>query len=122
MLESCCEICRSRCTKSSCLVCTQNQNPVFNVLGLYYCKCVTNHWCLYLEIRDAIKEGDGENILVDLHQEHLNHLCKTSIQSLGTNNTEMVVVRCNKALGPLSALLQQFDSHRGRKWSTSETS
>ena len=124
--------------------------------------------CLYLEMRDAIKEGDGDRVLqcwryllpvfhnsgrknytieafnvlhqyhytlpprlaeqlkwsrfintqgcpgknipLDLHQEHLNRICKTSIQCLGANKTEEAIVRCSRALGPLSELLQRFDA------------
>lgn len=52
----------------------------------------------------------GKNIPVDLHQEHLNRLVKTSIQSLGANKTETaVIIRTSRALGPLSTLLQQYD-------------
>ena len=123
--------------------------------------------CLYFELRDAIKEGDGERVLqcwryllpvfqnsgrknytieafkllyqyqyglpprqaqqliwnrfvntqgvrgknipLDLHQEHLNRICKTSIACLGANKSEDAIARCGKALGTMHRLLEQFD-------------
>ena len=59
----------------------------------------------------------GQNIPIDLYQEHLNHLVKTTIQTLGANKTENAVVRCSKALGPLgyssvAAVREQSGAHR----------
>lgn len=122
--------------------------------------------CLYSELRDAIKEGDGtrvlqcwqymplfqnsgrknyaieafrliyqykyglppklaeqliwsrfvntqgvqgKNIPLDLHQEHLNKLCKTCIVGPGANKGEEAIVRCSKALGTLQNVLTAFD-------------
>ena len=41
----------------------------------------------------------GHNIECDLHMEHLNRLCKTSIKSMGANKTEKAIVRASKAIG-----------------------
>ena len=51
----------------------------------------------------------GNNIPCDLHQEHLNRVCKTSIAGLGVNKTQAAVVCVGKALGTLFPVLQQFD-------------
>ena len=123
--------------------------------------------CLYLEMQDAIKEGDGERVLqcwryllpvflnsgcknytieafqflyqyqygltprqaqqliwsrfvntqgvqgknipLDLHLDHLNRICKTSMGHLGANKTDDAIVRCGKALGTMYRLLEKFD-------------
>ena len=51
----------------------------------------------------------GRNIPFDLHLEHLNRLCKDSINNLGANKNSKAVVRCSKALGTLYSTLTQFD-------------
>lgn len=53
----------------------------------------------------------GRNILLDLHQEHLNRLCKDCVKDLGTNKTKDGIIRCGKALGPLNDLLKNFDEN-----------
>ena len=136
--------------------------------GVYdYSRNLLSIGCLYLEMRDAIKEGDGErvlqgwryllpvflnsgcknytieafqflyqyqyglptrqaqqliwsrfvntqgvqgkNISLDLYLEHLNHICKTSIEHLGGNKTDDAIVRCGKVLGTMYRLLEKFD-------------
>ena len=61
----------------------------------------------------------GRNISLDLHQEHLNRLLKDIVKGLGSNKTEVAIVRSSKALGTLHNMLSQFDKddHLG---STSE--
>ena len=51
----------------------------------------------------------GKNISMDLHMEHLNRLCKTSIQGLGANKSEKAIVRVGKTIGVLGGLLKNFD-------------
>jgi len=51
----------------------------------------------------------GRNIPLDLHQEHLNKLCKDCVKGLGSNKTKQGITRCNKALGTLHDLLKNFD-------------
>jgi len=51
----------------------------------------------------------GRNIPLDLHQEHLNRLCKSCVKSLGSNKTKDAIIRCGKALGTLDSLLNNFD-------------
>ena len=51
----------------------------------------------------------GRNIPADLHQEHLNRVCKDAMHGLGANQTEKAMVRVGKALGTLSPVLDQFD-------------
>ena len=123
--------------------------------------------CLYVEMRDAIKEGDGERVLqcwryllplfhnsgrknytieaftllyqhdyslppklaeeliwsrfvntrgmqgrnipLDLHQEHLNRICKTCIECLGANKRGETIVRSSKIVGTIDAVLTAFD-------------
>ena len=38
----------------------------------------------------------GRNIPGDLHQEHLNRVCKDCIQELGSNKTERAITRVEK--------------------------
>ena len=49
------------------------------------------------------------NIPCDLHLEHLNWVCKTSIAGLGVNKAQAAVVYVGKALGTLFPVLQQFN-------------
>ena len=53
----------------------------------------------------------GRNIPLDLHQEHLNKLCKSCVKSLGSHKTKDAIVRCGKALGTLDSLLKNFDQN-----------
>ena len=136
-----------------------------------YAKQILTIGCLYLELQDSIKEGDGlrllrcyryllpiftssgrrnyaiecfnflmqhdfllsdrqaseliwsrfinthgkpgKNIPNDLHCEHLNRLCKTSIKGIGANKTEQCITRVAKALGTLDPVLKQFDVNNG---------
>ena len=52
----------------------------------------------------------GRNIPLDLHLEHLNRLCKTSIAHLGPNKMEEGIVRCSNILGTIQAVLDIFDN------------
>ncbi len=51
----------------------------------------------------------GRNIPADLHQEHLNRVCKEAIRGLGVKQTEKAITRIGKALGTVSPVLDQFD-------------
>ena len=53
----------------------------------------------------------GRNIAADLHQEHLNRLCKDCVKGLGSNKTKENIGRCSKALGVLDQFLSNFDEH-----------
>ena len=46
---------------------------------------------------------------MDLHQEHLNRLCKDCAKGLGTNKAKENIEHCSKALGVLDKFLQNFD-------------
>lgn len=50
-----------------------------------------------------------KNISVDLHMEHLNRLCKEAIKGLGANKTPSAIKRIGDAIGPLHAVLENFD-------------
>lgn len=51
----------------------------------------------------------GCNIPNDLHLEHLNKICKTSVRALGVNKTEHCITRIGRALGTIAPVLDQFD-------------
>ena len=51
----------------------------------------------------------GRNIPLDLHQEHLNKLCKDLVKGLGSNKTKENTIRCSKAMGVLHDFLANFD-------------
>ena len=50
----------------------------------------------------------GHNIECDLHMEHLNRLCKTSIKSMGANKTEKAIQHASKAISSTSAIVDNF--------------
>ena len=134
---------------------------------LLYAKQVLSLGCLYMEFRDAIREGDGDRVLhcyryllpifqnsgrkiysietfnllfhhdfiltehqaeeliwsrfinthgcpgrktnKDLHCEHLNRLCKTAVEGLGSNKVDESISRVAKALGILAPVLENYD-------------
>lgn len=51
----------------------------------------------------------GKNISMDLHMEHLNKLCKTSIQGLGANKSVKAIQRVGKTVGVTDDLINNFD-------------
>lgn len=51
----------------------------------------------------------GRNIPADLHQEHLNRVCKDAIRGLQANKIESAITRIGKALGTISPVLDKFD-------------
>ena len=51
----------------------------------------------------------GRNIPADLHNEHLNRLCKEAVRSLGSNKKESAIIRVSRALGTISPVLDTFD-------------
>ena len=51
----------------------------------------------------------GRNIPCDLHQEHLNRICKRAIRNLRANQTETAITRAGKVLGTLYPVLMQYD-------------
>ncbi len=63
-------------------------------------------WSRFISTHSA----PGRNIPGDLHQEHLNRVCKDCIQGLGSNKTESAITRVGKALGTLAPLLENFDA------------
>ena len=66
-------------------------------------------WGRFINVHGA----PGKNISNDLHLEHLNRLVKYSIQGLGANKTKDAIVRCGKALGTISPVLDRFDMVNG---------
>ena len=53
----------------------------------------------------------GHNIAADLHMEHLNHICKQSIQGVGVKKRKESITRIGKALGPLAEVTRNFDQN-----------
>ena len=51
-----------------------------------------------------------KNIAADLHMEHLNRLCKEIIKGLEANKTLSAIKRIGDAIGPLHAVLEDFDN------------
>ena len=62
-------------------------------------------WTRFVNVRGL----PGHNIPGDLHQEHLNRLCKDAIHALKVNKTEKGIVRIGKAMGTISPVLDLFD-------------
>ena len=51
----------------------------------------------------------GKNIPCDLHMEHLNRECKSSIGGLGSNITDTTIQRVGRSLRSSSHILEMFD-------------
>ena len=68
-------------------------------------------WSRFINTHSA----PGRNIPVDLHQEHLNRVCKDSIKGLQSNKVETAITRIGKALGTISPVLDQFDEQHNVK-------
>ena len=58
-----------------------------------------------------IRGVPGGNIPADLHNEHLNRVCKEAVKALGSNKTVEGITRAGKALGVIVPILnnRQFD-------------
>ena len=82
----------------------------FKLLYQYYYGLPPRHAQQLLWSRFINTQGiHGKNIPMDLHQEHLNRVCKTSIEALSPNKREEGIVRCSKALGTMQLMLENFD-------------
>ena len=46
---------------------------------------------------------------MDLHMEHLNRLCKTAVDGLGSNKAENAIMCIGKTIGVLDPLLENFE-------------
>ena len=57
------------------------------------------------------KGGAGNNIPLDLHNEHLNRVFKEDINTFQSNLTSNSVARSSQAIGPLSDLLSTLDKN-----------
>ena len=69
-----------------------------------------------------LQNKQASNIPCDLHNEHLNRLCKGCVKRLGANKNERAITRYSKCLGPLCTVITNFDSVHGyHKTSTSHT-
>lgn len=51
----------------------------------------------------------GRNIPCDLYLEHLNRICKETIQSLGSNFTEKSLERVGRCVCFIDLVLDKFD-------------
>lgn len=54
--------------------------------------------------------GAGNNIPVDLHNEHLNRKLKDIVSGVGANITEDIVVQASKSLNAVDQICQTFDN------------
>ena len=61
----------------------------------------------------------GHNIECDLHMEHLNRVCKSSIKGMGANKTKKAIQRAAKAIGKSSVVVDNF-AHVTKRTSTSQ--
>ena len=55
------------------------------------------------------KGGMGNNVPVDLHNEHLNRALKTSVANIGANIAPKTILQCGKSLKGLMATVENFD-------------
>ena len=54
--------------------------------------------------------GPGNNIPVDLHNEHLNHALKTAVSCMGANVATNTILQCGKSLNGLMQTVDNFDA------------
>ena len=62
-------------------------------------------WRRFVNVRGV----SGGNIPADLHNEHLNRVCKEAITGLGSNKSSENVTRIGKAIGTILPILSHFD-------------
>ena len=75
-------------------------------------------WSRFVNLRNK----PASNIPCDLHNEHLNRLCKGCVKRLGANKNDKAISRYSKCLGPLCTVVSNFDSVHGyHRTSTSHT-
>ena len=55
----------------------------------------------------------GRNIALDLHMEHLNHVCKSAVGNLGANETAEGMKRFDKCVGVLAKVQNNYDTRMG---------
>ena len=53
----------------------------------------------------------GRNIAGDLHMEHLNHMCKQTIQGIRAKKRKEALTRIGKAVGPLASVTSNFNEN-----------
>ena len=88
----------------------KNTIEAFKLLYQYYYGLPPRHAQQLLWIRFINTQGiHGKNIPMDLHQKHLNRVCKMSIEALGPNKRGEGIVRCSKALGTMQLMLENVD-------------
>ena len=58
------------------------------------------------------KGGQGKNIPVDLHNEHLNHALKTAISSIGANVTPATIIQCGKSIKGIVDVVGCYDKEQ----------
>ena len=64
-------------------------------------------WSRFVNVND--NGTPGHNIPCDLHNEHLNRLCKECVRHLGANKTEKAICHFSRCMGPLSNILSKYD-------------
>ena len=57
----------------------------------------------------------GKNIPCDLHMEHLNRMCKSSISGLGSNVTDRSIQRIGECLSEVAKVVQAYDEENSIK-------
>ena len=59
------------------------------------------------------KGGPGNNVPVDLHNEHLNHALKNAVAYMGANVATNSIMQCGKSLNGLMQAVDNFDKENG---------
>ena len=53
----------------------------------------------------------GRNVSCDIHMEHLNRLCKSSLGNLGSNIIDKAVDRIGRCIGELVKVTANYDAN-----------
>ena len=69
-------------------------------------QCQQLIWSRFVNVHGII----GHNIPCDLFMEHLNRLCKSSIENLGANKTEKAIERVGKVISVLQKVTSNYDT------------
>jgi L1 cell adhesion molecule like protein len=77
-------------------------------------------WSRFINLHD---NTSACNIPCDLHNEHLNRMCKEYVRHLGANKTQQAISRFSRCMGPLFNIMSTFDQENGcHQTSSSHTS
>ena len=66
-------------------------------------------WCRFVNTTGR----PGKNIAMDLHMEHLNHVCKDALCGLGANKTPTAIQKIGKCISVVKTVSDNFDEQTG---------